>query len=68
MSSTERLLFIGYNVLWWVPLALALFTPVSYHAGAVLFVATTALRALINVYRINVMPIDAAQRFPLRIP
>ena len=68
MNPTERLLFIGYNVVWWVPLALPLFTPVSYYAGAVLFVATTVLRAIINVYRINFMAIEAAQRFPLRIP
>ena len=68
MNSAERLLFVAYNVVWWVPLALPLFTSVSYFAGAVLFAATTALRALINVYRINVMPEEKAQRFPLRSP
>jgi len=41
---------------------------ISYRAGFVAFLAVTVVRALVNGYRINVMPIAAAERLPLRQP
>jgi hypothetical protein len=68
MTTTSRLLLVAYNVVWWVPVALPLLGVVSYRAGTVAFLAVTATRAAINLYRNNALPSAAAQRFPLRSP
>lgn len=41
---------------------------VSYEVGLVGFLAVTMVRALVNLYRNNVMPVERAQFFPLRSP
>ena len=68
MSRTERAIYIGYNVVWWTPVALVVLGTWSYRTGAIGFVIVTILRALTNLYRNNVLPIEAGQRFPLRSP
>lgn len=67
-TSGERLTLIAYNVIWWVPLVLPILGVISYRSGFLTFLAITLLRALINGYRINVMPVAAAERLPLRQP
>ena len=57
-----------YNVVWWLPVALPLLGLISYTAGLVLFLAISLIRAGVNLYRNNVMPLEAAVRFPLRSP
>ncbi len=68
MSRGARLTYISYNVIWWLPVVLVLFGVWSYRTGAIAFVVITVLRALLNLYRNNVLSIEAAQRFPLRAP
>ncbi len=68
MSTGARLVFIGYNVIWWFPVVLVVLGLWSYRAGAVGFVMVTVFRALLNLYRNNLLPLDVAQRFPLRSP
>ena len=68
MSSTARLVFIAYNVVWWVPVVLAFAGVVSYRAGFITFLAITTFRAAANLYRNNVLPLEAAQRVVLRSP
>ena len=68
MSGSERFIYIGYNVVWWAPIALVVLGIWSYRTGAVGFVVVTILRAVANLYRNNVLSIEAAQRFPLRSP
>lgn len=41
---------------------------ISYRVGFVAFLAITVVRALINGHRINIMPVAAAERLPLRQP
>lgn len=67
-TSRERLALIAYNVIWWVPIVLPILGVVSYRTGFFAFLAVTVLRAVINSYRINVMPVAAAERLPLRQP
>ncbi len=67
-TATERLTLIAYNVAWWVPVVMPILGVISYSAGFVAFSAVTVVRALVNSYRINVMPIAVAERFPLRQP
>ena len=68
MSLGARLVYVGYNVAWWLPVVFVVFGAWPYRAGALGFVVVTVFRALANLYRNNMLPIDAAQRFPLRAP
>lgn len=68
MSTGARLIYIGYNAIWWLPVVLVVFGVWSYRAGTVGFVVVTGFRALANLYRNNVLSIEGAQRFPLRSP
>ncbi len=68
MTSAERLIFVSYNLIWWVPVLLAVLGILSFWAGSLGFLAISVLRAVVNAYRINTLPIEAAQRFPLRSP
>ena len=68
MSTVARLIYVSYNVIWWFPIVLVILGVWSYRAGAVGFVVVTAVRALSNLYRNNFLPVEAAQRFPLRAP
>ena len=45
-----------------------IFGVISYRVGFVAFLVVTVVRALVNGYRINVMPVAAAERLPLRQP
>lgn len=68
MSTSARLIYIAYNVIWWLPVVFVALGVWSYQVGAVGFVVVTILRALINLYRNNVLSTEAAQDFPLRAP
>ena len=68
MGTGARLIYIGYNVIWWLPVVLVVLGVWSYGTGAVGFVFVTVFRALANLYRNNVLSIEAARRFPLRSP
>lgn len=67
-TSRERLTLIAYNFIWWVPVVLPILGVMSYLVGFITFLAVTMVRAMVNGYRINVMPVAAAERFPLRQP
>ena len=68
LTPGQRLTFIAYNVVWWVPVVLPLFGVISYRAGFVGFLVVTVFRALVNAYRVNVMPLAEGERLPLRSP
>lgn len=68
MTSADRLIFFAYNLIWWVPVLLAVLGILSFWAGSLGFLVMSVLRAVVNVYRNNVLPVEAAQRFPLRSP
>ncbi len=68
LSSAERFVFVAYNVVWWVPVFLAVVGILSWRAGSLGFLGVTVFRAVANVYRNNVLPVAAGQRFPLRSP
>ena len=68
MTSAIRVAFVTYNLIWWVPVFLTVLGLMSFWAGSLGFMVMSVLRAVVNAYRINVLPVDAAQRFPLRSP
>ncbi len=67
-TSSERLTLVAYNVAWWVPIVMPILGVISYRVGFVAFLIVTMVRALVNGYQINVMPVAAAERLPLRQP
>jgi len=67
-TTGERLTLIAYNAVWWVPVVLPILGMMSYQLGFVVFLAITVMRALINAYRMSMMPVSTAERLPLRQP
>jgi len=61
-----NLTMIAYNIVWWVPLVLALTGAISYPAAFIAFLAITVGRLIINLVRNNVLRPEAAVAFPLR--
>lgn len=68
MGATARIIHVGYNVIWWLPVVLVVLGIWSYRAGAVGFAVVTIFRAMANLYRNNMLGEEAAQRFLLRTP
>lgn len=68
LSTADRLILVAYNLVWWVPVVLPVLGLVSYTFGLVGFLVITMVRAMVNLYRNNLMPVERAQRFPLRLP
>ena len=67
-SSTNRLIYITYNVIWWIPVVLPFTKIIDYRTGFVAFFVLTLVRAMVNLYRNNVLTSEQAVRFPLRAP
>jgi len=67
-SFTNRLIFIAYNVVWWIPIALAFTRIIDYRTGFIAFFVITIIRAGANLYRNNVLTPEQAESFPLRAP
>ena len=68
MTKGQRAAFISYNIIWWVPVILVIAAAWSYEQGAIGFMVITAARAVINLYRNNLLTNQAAQSFALRAP
>ena len=68
MSPTDRVILVAYNLVWWVPVVLTVLGVLSYRAGSLGFLVISVFRAAINLYRNNVLPVETAQRLPLRSP
>lgn len=67
-GTTDRLILVAYNTVWWIPVVLPVLGIISYRAGLLGFAAVTLVRAAINLYRNNVLPIERGSEFPLRLP
>jgi len=67
-SLTNRLVFIAYNVIWWIPVVLPFTKVIDYHTGFIAFLAITIIRAIANLFRNNVLKPEQAENFPLRAP
>ena len=67
-SVTNRLIFIAYNIVWWIPIVLPFTGIIDYRTGFVAFFVVTIIRAAANLYRNNVLTPKQAESFPLRAP
>lgn len=67
-SHPLRLIFVTYNVAYWILIVLP-FTPImSYRTGFILVFGVIVFRAVATLYRVNALTLEQSERFPLRIP
>ncbi len=64
----SKLTMVLYNLVWWSPLVLPFTGTISYQQGFILFMGITYVRLTANLIRNNVLSLDQAIKFPLRIP
>ena len=67
-SGISRLVYVAYNVIWWIPILLSFLGVIDYRTGFITFFIITIIRAVANLYRINVLTPEQAEIFPLRAP
>jgi len=67
-SAASQLIFIAYNVVWWIPIVLTFIGTIDYRTGFIAFFVVTIIRAGANLYRNNVLKPEQAESFPLRAP
>ena len=67
-SLFSRLVYIVYNVVWWIPVVLAVVGIIDYDTAFVAFFVFTLIRAVANLYRNNFLTPEQAEVFPLRSP
>ena len=65
-SSIRRVIYIAYNLIWWIPIVLAVFKIIDYWTAFIALFVLTVLRAVVNLYRNNVLKPEQADSFPLR--
>lgn len=67
-SFANRLIYIGYNIIWWLPILLPIIKVIDYRTGFIAFLIITIFRAIANLYRNNFLTTEQAEHFPLRAP
>jgi hypothetical protein len=67
-SKTSRLIYIAYNLIWWVPIVLPFTKIIDYRTGFIALFIITVIRAGANLYRNNLLSPEQAESFPLRAP
>ena len=67
-SFISRLIFVIYNVVWWIPVVLAVVGIIDYDTAFLAFFVYTLIRAVANLYRNNFLTLGQAESFPLRSP
>ena len=67
-STLSRVVYIAYNVIWWVPIVLPFTGIIGYRTGFIAFFIVTVIRAVANLYRNNFLTLEQAETFPLRAP
>ncbi|MFC1970610.1 hypothetical protein ACFLV0_01545 [Chloroflexota bacterium] len=62
------LIFVAYNVVYWIPIILPFIGIIDYRTGFIAFFIIVIIRAVANLYRNNLLTLEQAVLFPLRIP
>ena len=63
-----NLIFVLYNIVYWLPILLSFTGLIEYQTGSVAFFAVILFRAVANLYRNNFLTLELAEVFPFRIP
>jgi hypothetical protein len=64
----SRLLYVAYNVLYWVPIVLPFTRVMDYRTGFQVLLGVLAFRTVANLYRNNLLQLEQAETFPFRSP
>jgi hypothetical protein len=67
-SLANRLIFIAYNVIWWIPILLGFTKVIDYRTAFIAFLVITIIRAIANLIRNNLLTLEQAEIFPFRAP
>ena len=67
-SHPLNLLFVAYNVIYWLPIVLAFASVIDYRTGFIAFFGIIIFRAIANLIRNNFLTLDQAEIYPFRIP
>ena len=65
-SSIGRVIYIAYNLIWWIPIVLAIIKIIDFRMAFIALFVLTVIRAGVNLYRNNVLNPEQAVSFPLR--
>jgi len=66
-SSTGRIIYITYNVVYWLPIVLTVTKVIDYRTGFITFSLILIIRAVANLYRNNTTA-EQGEYFVLRSP
>ena len=66
-SSTDRIIYIIYNVVYWLPIVLTVTKVIDYRTGFITFSLILIIRAVANLYRNNTT-VEQGEYFALRSP
>ena len=66
-SSTSRIIYITYNVVYWLPIVLTVTKVIDYRTGFITFSLILIIRAVANLYRNNTTA-EQGEYFVLRSP
>ena len=67
-GPVNRLVFITYNLVWWVPIVLGFTRVLDYTVAFVTFFAITMVRAIANLVRNHLLTLEQAELCPFRAP
>ena len=65
-STTNRLIWIAYNTVYWIPVILGFAKVIDYKTGFIAFAAIVLARGVINLITNNILAPEQAEYFPLR--
>ncbi len=68
LRGTHRLIFLTYNIVYWLPIILAFTPAISYRAGFIGFFAIIIIRGILNFARNNFLAPEQGEYFLLRSP
>ena len=63
-----NLIFVAYNIIYWIPIILPFTTIIGYRTGFIGFFVIISTRAVANLYRNNFLTLEQAEVYPFRIP
>ncbi len=67
-THPRNLIFLAYNIIYWIPFILPFTKIIDYRTGFIAFFVVIIIRAVANLYRNNVLKLEQAESFPLRSP
>ena len=62
-----NLILVSYNVIWWIPIVLPFTKVIDYRTGFIAFFIVTVIRLVANLLRNNILTLQQAENFPLRM-